>query len=372
MARFPNRFILDELTALDSAVLAEGCTTGGSFLQSTFWAEFKSSQGWNTLRFIVRDAVQGTSCALSVLTRRFRFFGTLAYIPMGPAGAVGLSYPERMQLLRSVGKALARRKPKPFCVRFDPPWYEKDPDFPQSPTIGLHRAASDVQPPDTVLIDLTLDEHALLEAMKPKWRYNIKLAEKKGVRVRCLRGAEALHSLDMFYDLYRITGVRDGIALHDRSYYANLFERANSDSRITLHLYLAEHEGQTIAAIVVLLCGHEAVYLYGASADHKRNCMAPYALQWQAICDARKSGATVYDLYGIPPNADPRHPMHGLWRFKTGFGGTVIHRLGSIDYPVWVFQYTLWRLAENLRSLWYKKIKKYIRGRARIGNTAGS
>lgn len=362
MARSPDRFVLVDLTGQDSAGQTQSAPPAEHFLQSSFWADFKSAQGWGNRQCIVRDTVQGTSTALSVLTRHFRFFGTLAYIPMGPAGTQGLSNPERMKLLRAVGKGLAQHlKPRPFYVRFDPPWYACDPDFPPAPTTGLHRAAGDIQPPDTVLINLEKDEQSLLEAMKPKWRYNIKLAEKKGVTVRRLTGDEALDSLDVFYDLYRITGVRDGIALHDRSYYHELFKRAGTESGIQLNLYLADHEDQSIAAIVVLHHRSEAVYLYGASADHKRNLMAPYALQWQAIRDAQRSGALVYDMYGIPPNDDPGHPMHGLWRFKTGFGGTVIHRPGSIDYPVCVFRYTLWRLAEILRLVWYKKIKKALK-----------
>jgi lipid II:glycine glycyltransferase (peptidoglycan interpeptide bridge formation enzyme) len=100
----------------------------------------------------------------------------------------------------------------------------------------------------------------------------------------------------------------------------------------------------------VLFRGKEATYLYGASSNIKRNLMAPYALQWKAIQDAQSSGCIVYDLFGIPPNEDPDHPMAGLYRFKTGFGGSIIHRPGSWDYPCKPLLYTLFKRAEHLRK----------------------
>ncbi|MGL4987163.1 MAG: lipid II:glycine glycyltransferase FemX, partial [Treponemataceae bacterium] len=101
----------------------------------------------------------------------------------------------------------------------------------------------------------------------------------------------------------------------------------------------------------------EAVYLYGASSNEKRNLMPAYLLQWVAIKDAKESGCIQYDFYGIPPTDDINHPMHGLYRFKTGFGGRIVHRVGSFDIPFSIF-YLPFRLAESLRSFWFKKIKK--------------
>ena len=90
--------------------------------------------------------------------------------------------------------------------------------------------------------------------------------------------------------------------------------------------------------------------------------MPAYLLQWRAICDAKKAGSSYYDFYGMPPTEDENHPMHGLYRFKTGFGGQIVHRPGSIDVPLSKL-YTFYTLAEKLRSFWYKKIKKKLVGR---------
>ena len=91
--------------------------------------------------------------------------------------------------------------------------------------------------------------------------------------------------------------------------------------------------------------------------------MPTYLLQWQAILEAKKYGAKVYDFYGIPPVDDPHHPMSGLYRFKTGFGGVIIHRIGSIDVFKNSLFYNLYSLLENLRSFYFKKIKKIFKRR---------
>jgi lipid II:glycine glycyltransferase (peptidoglycan interpeptide bridge formation enzyme) len=225
------------------------------------------------------------------------------------------------------------------------------------------RAAADIQPPDTVLIDLTRDEGALLTGMKEKCRYNIRLAAKKGVTVRC-SGAE---ELGVFYRLFEETAQRDGLVIHSREYYAELFALSGNYSgspAAETRLYIAGHEGEDLAAIITLFRGEEATYLYGASSNNKRNLMAPYLLQWAAMRDAKAAGCLRYDLFGIPPNDDPNHPMAGLYRFKTGFGGAIIHRPGSWDFSYKPLITGLFRAAEGLRkTIRSAKKKPGIRGR---------
>jgi lipid II:glycine glycyltransferase (peptidoglycan interpeptide bridge formation enzyme) len=207
-----------------------------------------------------------------------------------------------------------------------------------------------------VLVDLGLSGAELLARMKPKWRYNIGLAGKKGVELE----EAGAGGLDTFYALYRETARRDRIAIHGSEYYRGLFEEAAKQKDAVLRLYLARHEGEAIAAVITLFRGEAGTYLYGASAGHKRNLMAPYALQWQAIRDAKAAGCRVYDLFGIAPDDNPRHPMAGLYRFKTGFGGVIIHRPGSVDYPLRPLLYGLFRSAEGLRG-GLRDIKKKFR-----------
>jgi lipid II:glycine glycyltransferase (peptidoglycan interpeptide bridge formation enzyme) len=242
----------------------------------------------------------------------------------------------RNQALLELARALHAFLPANTAfIRFDPPWYIEGSETirPQIHPPFSH-AGADIQPADTVLVDLSGSEEALLKNMKSKWRYNIQLARRKGVLVRQAGEEE----LDRFYELLKETAKRDGIAIHDSEYYTTLFihcrdyAKGQNGEGLDLRLYLAEHEGDFLAAMVVLFRGNTGVYLYGASSDQKRNLMAPYALQWKAMKDAQAQGCKVYDLFGIPPGEDPHHPMAGLYRFKTGFGGRIIHRPGSWDY----------------------------------------
>jgi lipid II:glycine glycyltransferase (peptidoglycan interpeptide bridge formation enzyme) len=206
----------------------------------------------------------------------------------------------------------------------------------------------------------------MLSAMKPKWRYNIRLAEKKGVSVE-EGGAEGVGE---FYELYRATSARDRIAIHPESYYRRFMElaaerrKAGDPGAPDARLWIARHEGAALAAIVTLFFGREAVYLYGASSDEKRNLMPAYALQWAAMRAAKRAGCSSYDLFGIPPRDDPGHPMSGLFRFKSGFGGAIVRRPGSWDYALRAIPYALFRGAERARRWWYKEASKRLRKRA--------
>lgn len=319
------------------------------FLQTPLWAAFKEQYGWKPLFLMVDDAF------VSILVRKIPYLGSIAYVPMGPARWPD-SAVEQASMLATMGKAVKPFLPADTLVlRCDPPLEKSAGKLP-----GIKKPVMDIQPPDTVLLDIACTEEDLLAGMKPKWRYNIRLPGKKGVTVSAYRGREALETaFPLFWELYRETAQRDGITIHSENYYRDLLRTAleyPADGAITV--YVARHESDALAAIIVMQCGTEATYLYGASSGKKRNLMPAYALQWQAICDAKKAGCLTYDFYGIPPSDDPSHPMHGLYRFKTGFGGRIIHRTGSLDVPLRPFRYGLFSVLERLRHLWYKKIRK--------------
>jgi lipid II:glycine glycyltransferase (peptidoglycan interpeptide bridge formation enzyme) len=377
--------------------LDEDCADNAkSFLQSRFWAGFKAGYGWKPLILQVEsgspelssDAGASGRCQLLALVRRLPGGLCFAYLPHGPE--LEIPEGERTAFLAELSEAMRPLLPaRCLFIRFDPPWYRVSPSAlgeaaegeavgdkagPSAvslnaealrPSLGspLRRSAADVQPPDTVLVDLGPSEADILAAMKSKWRYNIRLAEKKGVEVE----AGGLDKIPEFYRLYRATSERDKIALHPEAYYARLFSLA-AEGRSSgakglpdIRLWIARHEGVALAAIITLFRGDRAVYLYGASSDEKRNLMPAYALQWAAMRAAKASGCREYDLFGIPPTDDPEHPMYGLYRFKTGFGGRVVHRAGSWDYPLSGIAYTCFRAAESMRTWWYKDFKKRLR-----------
>ena len=211
-----------------------------------------------------------------------------------------------------------------FFIRYDLLWGETGADsFPEPLKFsGIYKAPMDIQPPDTVIIDLQPSEDEILVVMHKKTRYNIKLAAKKGVEIYTGNADD----LSAWYDLYKTTSERDKIAIHSLSYYQKVFTMAEqSQTAPDVKIFLARHEEDLLAGIVVLIDGDRATYLYSASSNEKRNLMPAYALLWEAIKTAKNAGCRSYDLFGIPPVNDPAHPMYGLYRFKTGFGGEIHH-----------------------------------------------
>jgi lipid II:glycine glycyltransferase (peptidoglycan interpeptide bridge formation enzyme) len=346
------------------AVELRGLDANEGLLQSGFWAAFRGQLGWRPRAFHCRW--DGGEFNLLVLVRPLTLGFRLAYAPHGPELAEPPA--DREGLLADLARALRPALRGCLFLRFDLPWGTEGlgnlPPALESRG-GLHRAPMDVQPPSTVVLDLAAGEGELLAAMKGKTRYNIRLAEKKSVEVSLSRpysdgsgGSE--QALAEWYRLYEQTARRDRITVHGRSYYRTLFSVAAGYGPGAPELYLlsARHRGELLAGIIVAVRGAWAWYLYGASSDRGRNLMPAYALQWRAIALARQRGCRFYDLFGIPPDNDPGHPMHGLFRFKTGFGGRVINRPGCYDAAFRPLLYRPYREAERLRAAYYRRWRK--------------
>ncbi|MCR4821695.1 MAG: peptidoglycan bridge formation glycyltransferase FemA/FemB family protein [Treponema sp.] len=351
------------------------------FQQSDFWCDFKCAHGWSKIK---EDGI-------NVLTRTFRLGFirlSLAYIPYAPEGDFPLDSissekeGEYLEKLASFAKKVKHSLPKnTLCIRYDLPFGWKSPDerdsyikrtvkLASSKKLSLKKTSVDIQPPDSTFLDLSKSEDDLLASMKNKWRYNVRYAAKHGVTVRWVTASspDFAKDLDSFYELYKTTASRDGIGLHPKSYYQDLLERgaksleSEGEEETKITLYIASHEGEDLAAIITLFQKDEAIYLYGCSGNNKRNLMPAYLVQWTAICDAKNFGSKIYDFYGMPPTDDENHPMHGLYLFKTGFGGEHIHRPGTFDLPLSPL-YSLYTGAEKVRAFYHKKFLKKIRGR---------
>ncbi len=340
----------------------EHVTTSDNLLQSGFWGVLKENFGQEALTFHITKSNRKNAIPLLVLIRKYAPGLTLAYIPHGPQATISENPegpPEEPgAYIKEVTNSLLPFLPKNcVLIRYDLPWKVFD-DY--VGFLGIHpplqKAAVDIQPPSTVILDLSLSEEELLSRMKSKTRYNIRLAAKKGVKVR----EAAVSELDAWYEMYRETAQRDNITIHEAEYYRAPFRLTETFSgpKPQMRLFMASIDERDAAGIIVAAYGKRATYLYGASNNYKRNYMPAYALQWQAITWARKNGCTSYDFFGIPPTKNPDHPMHGLYRFKTGFGGEIVHRFGCWDYPVKPNLYRFSTTGEKIRNYYYKKIRK--------------
>ena len=142
--------------------------------------------------------------------------------------------------------------------------------------------------------------------------------------------------MNEWYKLYTETAVRNNMTLHRKDYFLSLMgNQGKNNPGVKVNLLMAEHEGVFLSAMIMAISRNRATYLYGASSSSKRNLMATYAMQWEAIKRARDDyQCTEYDMFGTAPNGHAAHPMHGLYRYKKGFGGYMYHRMGCWDYPL--------------------------------------
>ena len=327
-----------------------------NLLQTALWARLKSEFGWQAHCFSVEfsDRVRPSGQQpLVLLTRSLRGLVRIGYLPYPLASMADSDAAQPAALLAALRRQLGQSL---SLLRLDlAQEVGRLPAF-ELRAAGLYKAPVDVQPPSTVVIDLDRDDQQLLAAMKSKTRYNIRLSLRKGVEVDDVEPQR----LSQWYALYRETARRDRIVLHSFDYYRRLFELAAEDREVDLRLLFAEHGTTLLAGIVVAMVGGRATYLYGASSTEKRNLMASYAVQWRALQLARECNCGSYDLFGIPPADDPDHPMAGLYRFKSGFGGRVVHRPGCYDLPLQPLRYRLFSAAERLRFVYYKRVRKRL------------
>jgi peptidoglycan pentaglycine glycine transferase (the first glycine) len=200
-----------------------------------------------------------------------------------------------------------------------------------------------VQPLRTIMLDLTPDEKTLLAQMKEKWRYNVRLASRRGVTVRV---ADSPADVQRWYQLLQTTGERDEFGIHTCEYYMRVWELFRSRNEV--QLLLAEHDGQLLAGIFAGIFGRQALYLYGASSNEQRHLMPNYLLQWEAIRQVRQQGALLYDFCGIPETDAETEAMAGVYRFKRGWGGRVVQFPGGYQQ---VYRPLLMNIANRFLSL---------------------
>jgi peptidoglycan pentaglycine glycine transferase (the first glycine) len=228
---------------------------------------------------------------------------------------------------------------------------------------GWNYSSDQIQFRNTVLIDLNPSEEELLMRMKQKTRYNIRLAEKKGVALR----VGTISDLAMLYRMYAETSVRDSFVIRDEGYYRTVWESFMRSNNPTCEPLIAEVMGEPVAAIFVFYFADRAYYVYGMSRNVHRDKMPAYLLQWEAIRRAKARGCTVYDLWGAPEVFDESDSMWGVFRFKEGLGGEVVRTLGAWDFapsPLWYKMYSeiIPRVLDVMRSRGKTKTKQSLGG----------
>jgi len=274
----------------------------GNIHQTSMWADFQTNVAARG-KSVICGVKDGDSLrAAAVFVRQKLPMGLCWYFaPRGPL----LDGPGYFRPLMD-GFIQMARKEKCVFVRVEPPCGNCS--FLSKWGRSAH---SHYFPEDTILVNLGQSEEDILKQMKPKGRYNIKVAEKHGVAVRTSR------DVSEFFKIFVETTGRDGFRGHDQEYYQSMLDRLGKNAV----LYLAELDCEVIAGIIVTFYKDTAIYYFGASSSKHREAMAPYLLQWRAMLDAKERGCRTYDLFGVSPEGDTQHPWAGITKFKEKFGG---------------------------------------------------
>ncbi|GCF07186.1 lipid II:glycine glycyltransferase FemX [Dictyobacter arantiisoli] len=313
--------------------------------QTYEWAEFGSYLGAEeTLRIgVVNEADQLCAAILLIVSRAPVLKQLYFYAPRGPV--IDDPTSPALTVLLNYVKVEARRR-HAFMLKIEPSvladnhlWLSE-----------LKRRGFQINPHHVHIrnewvLDIRPDEKSLLAGMKEKWRYNIRLAGRKGVTVR--QGSTQA-DIDAFYRLYETTSERDRFFINDRSLYADILRILGEQERAAL--FLAEYEGQAISGIIMLRAGPWAYYMYGASSNEHREKMPNHLLQWNGIQWAKAHGCQYYNFRGIPEILAEGQEMWGVYLFKRGFGGYPMLSLDTHDLAYRPFVYQAYRLLLELKS----------------------
>jgi len=305
-------------------------------LQTGEWGQLKSTFGWSAIRLIHGDS------GAQILFRKLPLGLSVGYIPKP---ALHEPFAQLSQELISEIDTNCRKNRAVFC-KLEPDELELNAPGPIPP--GWRRSATNIQPPRTIVVSLFGTEAEILARMKPKTRYNIGLAGKKGVTVRTWADIPTFHTMLLQ------TGERDRFEVHSLDYYQRAYDLFHPAAGC--ELLVADFEGRPLAAVMVFARGARAWYMYGASTDEQRNRMPTYLLQWEAMRWAKARGCVEYDLWGVPDErqadleAGFETRSNGLWgvyRFKRGFGGELRRAAQACDrvYNPLLYKFYLWRTA---------------------------
>ena len=324
----------------------------GNFAQSYLWGKQKPMWQWDAIAVRGEDgAIRGS---LAVMTRKVPGIGrTLMYGCRGPV--CDLDDRETFSQLLDGAKALAK-KYKSYVIKIDP-------DVPSSNTAFSSMLQSfgfrakeggknfeAIQPRYVFRLNVEgKTEEELLANFHQKWRYNIRLAERKGVTVR-ICGKEMVPA---FSDLMLTTGVRDGFVTRKPEYFAAMLDNLGEHAR----LYMAFDPHDTpIAGTLAIHYGDKVWYLYGASSNEHRNLMPNYLLQWRMIQWAIETNCRIYDFRGVSGDVSEDNPLYGLFRFKQGFGGDFTEFVGEMDL---VLSPVIYWAVEHGTSV-FKELRKQV------------
>ncbi len=330
----------------------------GHFLQTWEWGEVKRGMGWQPLPLVLEKDGE-IKASLLILKRRLPLPGLKRCIFYAPRGPVAdLESQECCQALFAGAERVAKDHGAIF-LKIDPDVPIAEEGFKNILSqCKFHRNDTGmdfegVQPAFVFQLNIQPSAVKLMENMHSKTRYNIKLAQKKGVTIREAVGKE---DLPAFYAILQETAERDRFLIRGYEYFDMIWDQMVENG--LAQIFLAEYQGRIISATLALILGKKTWYLYGASSNEYRNVMPNYLIQWEMIRWAQERGCTVYDFRGVSGDLDESNPLYGLYRFKKGFNGDMIEFMGDWDRVYSPFFYFAWT---RILPLYMQVVRRVLR-----------
>ena len=345
------------------------------FLQSNIWAEIKKENGWKPFFLIWKDSFGKIVAGVMILERRLKFLKVISlgiqYCPKGPL--LNWENSNLTQKVLSDIEEFAKNR-KVIFTKIDPDVFidhysqfehiTKDVnsyrnliDFLEND--GWLASKEQIQFRNSFYLSLDIAEDQLLSNMKQKTRYNIRLSERKEVKVRVGDHAD----FENLYKLYANTAIRDNFIIRSKEYYLNTWQKFYDEGYC--EPLIAEFDGEILAAVIVYFFGDKAYYVYGMSSDKHRNLMATYLVQWKAIQRAKEKNKKIYDFWGAPDEINENDRMWGVYKFKLGFGGELVKSIGAWDFPISrvgysFYMFVLPKILDVMRKVGFLKIKNQL------------
>jgi lipid II:glycine glycyltransferase (peptidoglycan interpeptide bridge formation enzyme) len=285
-------------------------------IQSWEWGEFKALNG-PILRYGLYHKNKLKTAFTITLHKIPLSSQYVGYLPKGP-----LPDKELAEALEKIGKEhnCAFIKLEPNIQTDQALNYSVDPRF----SLSLKSLFTKYN----FLLDLTPPEEDLLKAMHPKTRYNIRLAQKRGIKVKVhtdQKGFEAY--LKLYFDTTR----RQSYQGHTPQYHKKVWElmRKADMARIVIGYY----QNQPLSAWMLFNFKDTLYYPYGGSSDQHREVMANNLVAWEAIKLGKSLGLKSFDMWGAAhsPDPDQSDPYFGFHNFKKGYGAKLVEYLGTYD-----------------------------------------
>lgn len=322
----------------------------GHLLQSYEWGELNKYLGGRNYRLGALDRGRMVGAMMLTVTQvplpssvpvRFEWL----YCTRGPT----VEQPDSPALAALIERAhVIARKEHAVVLRLEPNIADDDPNM--DAWIAAYRGLGFQINPITVhgrrswVLDIRPGAVQLLADFKMTWRQNVRSAERKGV---IIREVESEADFDAYYNLLKITSERDAFFIHSKDYHKEILREFKSKGDAVL--YLAEHEGEAIAAKMLIRFGDWCWDMFGATSNNKRNLKPAYLLQYRCIQWAQARGCSYFDFRAIPEILEPGEEMWGVYEYKKGFGGFSRLNIPTQDYVYRPLIYNAWRRFVEMR-----------------------